>query len=98
VAVLAIALGLQTRHPAASLVSPAVVAAEPDEVATEYFPLGDGTDLTALEGAPVVRVELPRTVVASFGLPINPERAAEPVKADLVVGWDGVARAVRFVQ
>jgi hypothetical protein len=34
----------------------------------------------------------------SFGLPVNAERAAEPVTADVVVGVDGVARAIRFVQ
>lgn len=95
VAVLAVAVGLQPWNPARS---GAPAAVEQNEVATEYFPLDYGTDLSALEGAPVVRVELPRTVAASFGLPINPERAAEPVKADLLVGWDGVARAVRFVQ
>jgi hypothetical protein len=91
VAVFAIAVGLQPRDP----VPP---AAPQDEVVTEYFPLQYGTDLTALEGAPVIRMEFPRTVVVSFGLPINPQRAAEPVQADVVLGSDGIARAVRFVQ
>ncbi len=96
VAVFAIALGLQPRHPVPALVPLAAVSQ--GEVATEYFPLQDGTDLAALEGAPVIRMEFPRTVLASFGLPMNPERAAEPVQADVVLGRDGIARAVRFVQ
>ncbi len=94
VAVFAIALGLlQPRNPV-----PAVAAEEQVEVATDYFPLQYGTDLTALEGAPVIRMEFPRTVLASFGLPMNPQRAAEPVQADVVLGRDGIARAIRFVQ
>lgn len=93
VAVFAIAVGLQPRNPV-----PAVVAEEQVEVATDYFPLQYGTDLTALEGAPVIRMEFPRTVLASFGLPMNPQRAAEPVQADVVLGRDGIARAIRFVQ
>ena len=56
-----------------------------------------GTDLTALDGAPVVRMQLPRTVLVAFGLPMNPERAEEPINADVVLGPDGIARAVRFV-
>jgi hypothetical protein len=40
---------------------------------------------------------LPRRVLVNFGLPMNPDRAAEPVKADVAIGSDGTARAVRFV-
>ncbi|MGC9969590.1 MAG: hypothetical protein ABSE56_03265 [Bryobacteraceae bacterium] len=99
---LAVAAALQPRAPgpAASsdpAVSEPVEIAQAGEFATEYFALEQGTDLTALEGAPVVRMKLPRTVLASFGLPMNPERAEEPVQADVVLGPDGIARAVRFV-
>ena len=44
------------------------------------------------------RVELPRSSLASFGLPVNLERAGERIKADVVVGNDGMARAIRFVR
>jgi hypothetical protein len=46
----------------------------------------------------VLRVELPRSSLASFGLPVNLERAGERIKADVVVGNDGMARAIRFVR
>ena len=46
----------------------------------------------------VVRVELPRSALESFGLPMNMERAGERIKADVVVGHDGLARAIRFVR
>jgi hypothetical protein len=52
----------------------------------------------AMESGHVVRVELPRTALVSMGLPMNPERAGELVKADVLMGDDGVARAIRFVR
>lgn len=102
VVLLAAAAALQPRAPG-PVASSTPAASAPAEIgkagefATEYFALEQGTDLTALEGAPVVRMKLPRTVLASFGLPMNPERAEEPIQADVVLGPDGMARAVRFL-
>jgi hypothetical protein len=45
-----------------------------------------------------VRVEMPRSALMSFGLPMNMERGGGRVKADVVVGNDGFARAIRFVR
>jgi anti-sigma factor RsiW len=102
VVLLAAATALQPRAPGPAVssspaVSEPVEAADAGEFATEYFALQPGTDLTALDGAPVVRMQLPRTVLVAFGLPMNPERAEEPINADVVLGPDGIARAVRFV-
>jgi hypothetical protein len=101
-AVLAVAAALQPRAPSPvavrnATVSQTVEVADAGEVTTQYFALERNTDLTALEGAPVVRMNLPRTVLTAFGLPMNPERAEEPVQADVVLGPDGFARAIRFV-
>ena len=101
-AVLAVAAALQPRAPAPvalhnAAASQVVESADTGEVATQYFALEQDTDLSALEGAPVVRMKLPRTALTAFGLPMNPERAEEPVQADVVLGPDGFARAVRFV-
>jgi hypothetical protein len=68
------------------------------EIATEFFPMGGFGDLSDIESGQVLRVELPRSVLPAFGLPINPERTEERVKADVVVGSDGLARAIRFVR
>jgi hypothetical protein len=68
------------------------------EIATDFFPLVNRESLTQLDGGQVVRVELPRSALMSFGLPMNMERANERVKADVVVGNDGLARAIRFVR
>jgi hypothetical protein len=69
-----------------------------DEIATPYISLMQGYMLPMSEGGQIVRVELPRSALASFGLPVNAERINERVKADVVVGHDGIARAIRFVR
>ena len=68
------------------------------EVATEFLPLTYGDNLIPLEGGQVVRIRLPRSALTSFGLPVNEERAGEHIKADVLLGQDGVARAIRFVR
>jgi len=45
-----------------------------------------------------VRVELPRSALASFGMPVGAEPAGGRVKADVLLGEDGVARAIRFIR
>jgi hypothetical protein len=68
------------------------------EVVTRFFPLREGEDFTALDSMQLVRVELPGSALSEVGLPIDPETVNEPVKADVVLGQDGLARAIRFVR
>jgi hypothetical protein len=67
------------------------------EVATGFFPIGYGTSPNLQDGGQLLRVELPRSAVARFGLPVNIDRGSERVKADVLVGADGLAQAIRFV-
>jgi len=69
-----------------------------DETVTDYIPLTYLADATAVESGIVLRVELPPSALIAVGLPAPVERGDSRVKADLVVGDDGVARAVRFVR
>jgi predicted permease len=68
--------------------------------ATPFLPLPySGVPMS--EGAQLVRLEVPRSALVSFGLaPVDgaPAGASETVFADVLVGEDGLARAVRFVQ
>jgi len=73
-------------------------ASEAEDVATEFLPLTHGDGFNQAEGGQMVRVELPRSALTSFGLPMNAERSSERVKADVLLGHDGVARAIRFVR
>ena len=68
------------------------------EVATKFYELPDADIFAPVEDATVVRVQLPRSFMRVVGLPVNEDRAAERIRADVVLGQDGIARAVRFVQ
>ncbi len=73
-------------------------ASQTHEIATDFLPLTYGDSLTPLEGGQVVRIRLSRSALRSVGLPLNEERAAERIQADVLLGQDGVARAIRFVR
>jgi hypothetical protein len=68
------------------------------EVATGFFPLRYGTDPRLLGNGALVRVRLPRAVLDSFGIPVEAERRMERIQADVLLGGDGQAHAIRFVQ
>jgi hypothetical protein len=68
------------------------------DYATDFFPLTYGGDQKPMESGEVIRIRMPRSALIAFGLPVNVERADVPVKADLLVGEDGLARAIRFVR
>lgn len=68
------------------------------EIATDFMPLTYDDSSQPMESGQVIRVQVPRTALASFGLPINLERANETVKADLLLADDGSARAIRFIR
>lgn len=68
---------------------PAETASEFIALAGSSYPMGDGM---------VLRVELPRSAPALVGLPIPGGDISGTVTADVVLGQDGMARAIRFVQ
>ena len=69
-----------------------------DEIATDFIPLSYMSAASLQEGGQIVRVQLPRSALANFGLPVNMDRYNERVKADVLFGVDGRAQAIRFVQ
>ena len=77
---------------------PQMSGSQATEIATDFIPLVHGDNLNSMESGQMVRVELPRSALVSFGLPMNMERADERIKADIVLGNDGLARAIRFVR
>ncbi len=74
------------------------VPSQAQEIATDYFPVSYASSLSPLESGRVIRVELPRTALASFGLPMNMAQANGSVKADVLMDDYGAARAIRFVR
>jgi hypothetical protein len=53
--------------------------------------------LPVFESGEIVRMELPVTSLPAYGLEIAPESRRSAVEADLLVGQDGQARAIRLV-
>lgn len=69
-----------------------------NEIATDFMPVGDMNPASLQDGGQIVRVKLRRSALVRFGIPVNMDRYNENVKADVLVGVDGLARAIRFVQ
>jgi hypothetical protein len=65
--------------------------------AGEYLALVEGEPSDELDAVQVVRVRLPGSALARLGAPLAPV-GAEPVEAEVIVGQDGVARGIRFVE
>ncbi|HEX5107153.1 MAG TPA: hypothetical protein VFV95_01845 [Vicinamibacterales bacterium] len=71
----------------------------PMAVAGEFFPLAY-SNVPITDGR-IVRIEVPRSAASAFGVdPVDlvSARHRDAVLADVVVGVDGLARAVRFVR
>jgi hypothetical protein len=52
----------------------------------------------ALEPQPhLIKANVPRMMLASYGVPVNPESAGDSVRAEMLVSASGQALAMRFV-
>jgi hypothetical protein len=90
---------LATRPPHDEPATPQTLAAVPDdEIATAFYPLVY-SDVPVTAGS-IVRLEVPPSAFASFGVEPVALAGSRPdiVLADVLVGEDGLARAVRFVR
>jgi hypothetical protein len=72
--------------------------AEARELATEFFPLTYSS--VPASGGQVVRMQVPRAALSRFGVAsfVVADDRSTTVLAEVVVGNDGLARAVRFVR
>jgi hypothetical protein len=64
---------------------------------SEFLPLPNAARLAPNEDVNLVRMEVPRSAMIAVGFAVPPDRAEERVQADVVLGSDGWARAVRFL-
>jgi hypothetical protein len=69
-------------------------ASDPDGPFLALRPL----ERIALDGTTVVDTQFPRALLAGWGLPVAPERAAEPVHAQMLYSAEGEPLAVRIVR
>ena len=63
-----------------------------------FVPVPGAAALPQLESGSVVRYEMPLTTLRAYGLDIVPEPTRPTVDADLLIGQDGYARAIRLLQ
>ena len=92
------------RRPAARAVELAAAApvgidwvSDDDSNSGEFIPLPNAEQVGENDDVNVVRMEVPRSAMLAVGLPVSLGRESELVEADVMLGSDGLARAVRFV-
>lgn len=88
-------------NPAASATSAAKAAsplkAAESQMDQAFVTLPYADDPEDLEGGAIVRVNLSRAALASFGLPVSDAGDPELIPADIIVSADGTPQAVRLV-
>ena len=65
---------------------------------SDFIPLPNAARIEPNEDLNVVRVEVPRAAMIALGYAVSEDRASESVEAEVVLGPDGLARAVRFLE
>jgi hypothetical protein len=94
------ALATNTPAAASNSTEPATDAAADAanaEDAAQFTPVPGAYDPALLDDGAVVRVEIPRAALASFGLPVEAMEGDGSVRADLIVSADGTPQAIRLV-
>lgn len=67
-------------------------------LATDFVPLPYGDSLTPFEKSRLVRIRLPRQELEIAGFPPYPASAGDFIDADVLLGEDGLARAIRLIR
>ena len=75
---------------------------QPQTDSDGFIPLPNGAGVAAGDAADeddvnLVRVEVPRSAMIALGLHVSADRDEELVEADILLGSNGIARAVRFL-
>lgn len=63
-----------------------------------FIPLPDAPQIDPNDDVNVVRMELPRSAMLEVGLDVPPDQVSGTIVAEVKLGSDGLARAVRFVE
>ena len=77
---------------------PIVETATGEDATSDFVPVPYGEDLSPDDSGLVVRVSMTRSALGSLGYPVDELDAGDVIQADLLVGEDGLPRAVRLVQ
>ncbi len=69
--------------------------AKTEKIKTDFIALSYSS---AAESGQILKVKVPRSMMVALGVAANVENASQLVNAEVVMGDDGLARAIRFVQ
>ena len=70
----------------------------PEQMYSEFILIGNCRSLDCLDRARMMRIDLPRSSVSYFGIPrTRIQSPGDRIVADVLIGEDGIARAIRFV-
>ena len=83
--------------PGAAPVTTPAAAGTPDEPSQPFIAIPYTEPIAPYERASVMRMDLPAAAVMAAGLPLETQDAGERVQADVLVGEDGRARAIRLL-
>jgi hypothetical protein len=72
-------------------------AAAPEADAGPFLALRPLERIALEPGTTMVTTEFPRALLADWGLPVSPDRAGEPVRAEMLYSADGEPLAVRLL-
>jgi hypothetical protein len=72
-----------------------VITAAKDEIRSEFITLSYARDP---ESGQIVRVKVPRSMMVTVGLVASVEKPSSLVDAEVLVGDDGLTRAIRFIR
>ena len=67
-----------------------------EEIVTDFFPLLDPAP--PFQRGQMLRIQVPASAMQMVGLPVHEDRLSDPVQADVLIGEEGLPRAIRFVK
>ena len=83
---------------AKTVVKPKRVVARPKPVKPGPFvAVGAWQAMEPIERGSIVRAQVPRATLASYGMPVGRGRLSEPAPVELLLGEDGTVRGMRVV-
>lgn len=92
VAVLALSLSLQAPH-----IGQPAAWGMPADAGPDFIALASAERIEQEQDPQMVQADVPRTALAAFGVPLDPETAGDSVRAEMLVGADGSPLALRLV-
>lgn len=88
-----VAAGNHRRRTTRARMAPASPVVQP----VGFVTLPGAAGLPDFESGQIIRMEIPLASLPTYGIEIQPDAQGTPVAADLLVGQDGQARAIRLV-